>query len=101
MGVSLNQVALRGKDLETLRAAFRATGHAKRASDIDLAIFAPNASAREWFDLCEALEDAPIIYELDLVRPDQTASDRLKEKIEREGIVIYPEGRAPVTEIPA
>jgi predicted nucleotidyltransferase len=98
-------LSLRDKDLRALRAAFRrfpavrevrvfgsrATGHARRASDLDLAIFAPHATALEWADLCDALENTPIIYELDLVRPEQTASQRLKEKIEREGIAIYPE----------
>jgi len=41
------------------------------------------------------LDDAPLIYELDLVRPEQTTSQRLKEKIEREGIPIYPEEGKP------
>ncbi|MGD0411405.1 MAG: nucleotidyltransferase domain-containing protein [Verrucomicrobiota bacterium] len=96
-------LALRDKDLAALRAAFhrfpavrevrvfgsRATGHARRASDIDLAIFAPEATPLEWADLCDALENAPIIYELDLVRAEQAISQRLKEEIEREGIVIY------------
>jgi len=101
----MKTVTLREKDLAVLRAAFhrfpsvrevrvfgsRATGHARRASDIDLAIFAPDATSGEWSDICEALENAPIIYELDLVRPEQMTSERLKEKIEREGIAIYPE----------
>ena len=101
----MKQVALRDKDLAALRGAFRrfpavrevrvfgsrATGHARRASDLDLAIFAPEATGVEWADICEALENTPIIYELDLVRTEQTASGRLKEKIEREGIAIYPE----------
>ena len=47
---------------------------------------------REFEDHCEALENAPLIYELDLVRPDRTTSQRLREKIEREGIAIYPDG---------
>jgi len=98
-------LALRDKDLAALRRALRrlpavrevrvfgsrATGHARRASDLDLAIFAPEATTAEWADICEALEEAPLIYKLDLVRPDQTTSERLKEKIEREGIAIYPE----------
>jgi predicted nucleotidyltransferase len=69
----------------------RVTGDARRASDVDLAIFAPRATSREWAELCEALERAPLIYELDLVRAARTTSERLKDKIEREGIAIYPE----------
>src|SRR5208282_5024709 len=96
-------LALRDKDLAALRGALRrfpavrevrvfgsrATGHARRASDLDLAIFAPDATPREWAEICEALENAPLIYELDLVRPEQTSNALLKEKISREGIVIY------------
>ena len=103
----MNAIALRDKDLLTLRnvlARFpsvrevrvfgsRATGNARRASDLDLAISAPNATTEEWADLFEALEQAPIIYELDLVRLDQTSSARLRERIEREGITVYPEGQ--------
>jgi predicted nucleotidyltransferase len=72
----------------------RATGAAKRASDLDLAVRAPGATASEWSELCEALEDAPLIYELDLVREEHTLNPRLRERIEREGIAIYPEGAA-------
>ena len=101
----MKPVALRARDLAVLRGTFhrfpvvhevrvfgsRATGHARRASDLDLAIFAPEATSAEWGDICDALENAPLIYELDLVRPEQTTSERLKERIQREGIAIYPE----------
>ena len=104
----MKPVALRNKDLAVLRAACRqfpavrevrvfgsrATGTASRASDLDLAISAPDATTAEWLDLCDTLENAPLIYELDLVRPERTTSERLKEKIEREGIAIYPEEKA-------
>ena len=105
----MKAVALREKDLAALRGAFRrfpavrevrvfgsrATGLARRASDLDLAISAPEATPAEWAALCDALDNAPLIYELDLVRPEQTTSQRLKEKIEREGIPIYPEEGKP------
>jgi len=96
---------LRAQDLDVLRATFRrfpaveevkvfgsrATDTARRASDLDLAVSAPDASPAEWADICEAVEEAPLIYELDVVRPERTLNARLKEKIEREGVVIYPE----------
>ena len=96
---------LRAKELNALRATFRrfpavqevkvfgsrATDTARRASDLDLAISAPNASPSEWADICDAVENAPLIYELDVVRPERTVNPRLKEKIAREGVVIYPE----------
>jgi len=97
-------IALRSRDLAALRAACqplpavrevrvfgsRATATARRASDLDLAISAPAASARDWSDICEALENAPLIYKLDLVRLDQTTNERLKQKIAAEGVTVYP-----------
>jgi uncharacterized protein len=104
----MKPIALRDKDLAALRGTLhrfpvvrevrvfgsRATGQARRASDLDLAIFAPDTTSGEWADICDALENAPLIYELDLVRPERTTSERLKEKIQREGIAIYPEESA-------
>ena len=101
-------VLLRPKDVAVLRATLRrfpavrqarvfgsrATGTARRASDLDLAIQAPEASTGEWLELCDALENAPLIYELDLVREERTLNPRLREKIEREGVTVYPEEAA-------
>lgn len=101
----MKTLALRDQDLAVLRRTFRrfpcvrevrlfgsrATGHARRASDIDLAISAPDATARQWLELTAALEEAPIIYEFDIVRPERTHNPRLIEKIAREGVSIYPE----------
>jgi predicted nucleotidyltransferase len=105
----MKPLALREKDLAALRGALRrfpavrevrvfgsrATGHARRASDLDLAISAPDATTAEWSDICEALENAPLIYELDVVRLERATSERLKEKVEREGIAIYPDHEEP------
>lgn len=96
---------LRDQDLAVLRRTFRrfpcvrevrlfgsrATGHARRASDIDLAISAPEATPGQWSELITALGEAPIIYEFDIVRPEQADNPRLIEKIARDGIPIYPE----------
>lgn len=100
----MKPLVLREKDLAMLRHTLqqfgwvrevrvfgsRATGTARRASDLDLAISAPAASATEWAELCEALENAPLIYELDLVRPEETTNERLREKIAREGVTVFP-----------
>ncbi len=102
----MKSLALREKDLAALRGTFsrfpsvteerlfrsRATGNARRASDVDLAVFAAEATAGEWAGLCEALETTPIIYELDIVRAERTANTRLRERIEREGVVVYSHG---------
>ena len=101
----MKALSLRDKDLTVLLGTFRrfpfvaevrvfgsrASGKASRASDLDLAIFAPNATAAEWANLSEALETAPLIYELDVVRPERTTNERLRAKIEREGVRVYPE----------
>ncbi len=96
----MRPVTLRPRDLSVLReimARFpvvrtvtvfgsRANGTARRASDLDLAIFAPEATAAQWSEICDALDNAPLIYQLDVVRPETTASPRLLEKIAREGV---------------
>jgi predicted nucleotidyltransferase len=97
-------LALRDQDLAVLRRAFRrfpyvrevrlfgsrATGHSRRASDIDLAISAPDATADQWLELTDALDKVPIIYEFDLVRTERAHNPRLIDKIAREGVSIYP-----------
>lgn len=95
---------LRERDLETLRRTFerfpfvrevrvfgsRVAGGARPASDVDLAVWAPGTTTGEWNDLVEAIEEAPIILRLDLVRRDEQTDPRLLARIEREGIPIWP-----------
>jgi hypothetical protein len=71
-----------------------------RASDLDLAVSAPAADRRQWADLCAALEEAPLIYELDVVRVERAASPRRQEKIARDGVRVFPVD-APVLGAPA
>ncbi len=98
-----SRVALREKDLAVLRGVFqrfpavrsvrvfgsRAMGNARRASDIDIAIFAPDMTEMEWSDLREALESAPLIYGLDIIRLEKLTNPKLRERINSDGIVIY------------
>jgi predicted nucleotidyltransferase len=95
---------VRPQDLQVLRSLFgrfpkvrevvlfgsRATGTARRASDIDLAVSAPEASAEEWLALREAIDEAPIIFEFDVVRREALASESLRRAIDRDGVRIYP-----------
>lgn len=101
----MKTLALRERDLAMLRRTFRsfpcvgsvhlfgsrATGHARRTSDIDLAISAPGATIDEWLALTDALDEAPIIYEFDVVRTERAHNPWLLERIAREGVLIYPE----------
>ncbi len=59
----------------------RATGKARRASDIDLAIEAPDLTPARWHALQEALEQASVIYNLDIVRLDALQDQDLKHAI--------------------
>lgn len=63
----------------------RALGRARRESDMDLAVSAPEATAEEWQDLCEALEQAPVVFDVDLLRLGESTPQGLVEKISREG----------------
>lgn len=101
----MKTIALREQELATLRRTFlrlpfirevrpygsRATNTARRVSDIDLAISAPEATAGQWSELVEALEEAPIIYEMDVVRIERLQNSKLVERIAREGVTIYPQ----------
>jgi len=94
---------LRDKDIDVLCNTFRrfpsvqevrvfgsrAKGVPSRRSDLDLAISSNESVTNQWTALQEALENAPLIYELDIVRLDSIMSERLKERIAREGITIY------------
>jgi predicted nucleotidyltransferase len=96
-------VALREKDLAALRVTFqrfpavrevrvfgsRATGQAGRASDLDLAIFAPDATIRNGLIFATHSKMRRSFTNSIWCAPEQTTSERLKEKIEREGIAIY------------
>lgn len=93
---------LRDKDRQALKAALdpfpevrqawifgsRATGTARRASDIDLAIEAPGISPTRWHALQDALEQAPVIYNLDIVRLDVLQDRALKEAILRQRVPV-------------
>ena len=108
----MNTISLRDKDLAVLNSTFqrfpcvrhvhlfgsRATGHARRASDIDLAISAPEATTGQWLEIINALDEAPIIYEVDVVRTERVHNLRLIEKIAREGVPIYPESAISCSE---
>jgi predicted nucleotidyltransferase len=63
----------------------RALGRERRDSDMDLAVSAPEATAEEWQELCEALEQAPVVFDVDLLRFEESTPRGLVEKISLEG----------------
>lgn len=72
----------------------RARGDAGPRSDIDLAIDAPSASSRQWLDWEALIEDADTLIRIDVVRW-QEASPALRERISREGQVLFERSQAP------
>jgi len=94
---------MREKDIKTLQDIFsklpfvrdvtvfgsRALGYARRGSDLDLAIDAPEATPEQWQTLREELEKAPLVFDMDLVRLEKNMSNPLFSKINSEGITLY------------
>lgn len=68
----------------------RARGDARARSDIDIAVAAPNANARDWQAVIDIIEDADTLLGVDCVRLDTLpASDSLLMNINADGIVLY------------
>lgn len=68
----------------------RARGDARERSDIDLAISAPLASARQWQQVLDLIDDADTLHGIDCVRLDSLpADDHLRRNVEADGIVLY------------
>lgn len=100
---TLNEYGLSEAIMEDLRRVFgrfpeiervlvygsRGRGDFKPHSDIDLAIIAPTMSRQRFTELWSELEDLPIVFRLDVVHWDSMGNPRLRERILREGRVIY------------
>jgi uncharacterized protein len=71
----------------------RAAGTYRPQSDIDLAVFAPAMSERDFGSLWSALDDLPILFRLDVVHWDRVANDTLKQHARRHGALLYPSGQ--------
>lgn len=70
----------------------RAKGTHKRGSDIDLTLIGDCLDYRTLSDIAEALDESSIPYTVDLSLFDRIDNQRLREHIERVGVVFY--GRA-------
>ena len=67
----------------------RARGDHRERSDIDLAVSAPAATAREWDAVVEWLQDRSLtLLCTDVVRLDRAGS-KLRARVAQEGVVIY------------
>lgn len=72
----------------------RARGDAGPRSDIDVAVSCPRASEREWLDICATVEKVPTLLGIDVIRLDK-APDSLRERVLREGRILYERGSDP------
>lgn len=75
----------------------RARGDADPRSDIDLAVDCPRASAEDWFNILDAVEEADTLLFIDLVRLDQASAD-LRTRVKVEGRVLYDRETQPVAD---
>jgi predicted nucleotidyltransferase len=66
----------------------RARGDASPRADIDIAVDCPGADARCWSEIEEAVENAPTLLQIDLVRLDRAPAE-LASVIGAEGKVLY------------
>ncbi|HBT82851.1 MAG: hypothetical protein A2091_06890 [Desulfuromonadales bacterium GWD2_61_12] len=67
----------------------RAKGNDKPGSDIDLTLFGENLDLRTLGEIAARLDESPIPYQVDLSIFDQLDHAKLREHIERVGVVFY------------
>ena len=71
----------------------RAKGNYKNGSDIDLTLYGDALTTAELGTIVEELDDLLLPYQIDLSIFDQIAHAKLREHIERVGVVFYEKGK--------
>lgn len=66
----------------------RARGDHDDRSDIDLAVACPEADLDEWAAIWDAVDEAPTLLAVDLIRLDQV-DEPLRRRIEAEGVPLH------------
>lgn len=72
----------------------RAKGTYKTGSDIDLTLYGDALTTAELGAIVEELDDLLLPYQIDLSIFDQIAHAKLREHIERVGVVFYEKGKS-------
>lgn len=72
----------------------RAKGNYKTGSDIDLTLYGDTLTSAELGTITEELDDLLLPYQVDLSIFNQIAHEKLREHIERVGVVFYEKGKA-------
>jgi predicted nucleotidyltransferase len=61
----------------------------KNYSDIDIAVFGKNLSRDEFVKLCDKIDSLDLVYKTDVVHFEILQNQDLKEKILRDGVVVF------------
>lgn len=67
----------------------RAKGVHNDRSDIDLAILCPQATDQDWNRILEIIDKADTLLKVDCVRFDQIMSEKFKQSILKDNILLY------------
>jgi predicted nucleotidyltransferase len=68
----------------------RARGDNQDRADIDIAIYCPTATAKDWLKILNIIDDADTLLKIDCLRLDGMDDDSaIKQAIEREGVKLY------------
>ena len=68
----------------------RARGDNFERSDIDLAIYCPKATDRQWYDLLDIIDEADTLLHIDCIRLDNLdKKDNLYNHIKRDGVTLF------------
>lgn len=63
----------------------RAKGNFRDASDIDIAVFAPDMTDERFAQLWSALDDVPMVFKIDVLHWERLSHVALKENIVKHG----------------
>lgn len=68
----------------------RSRGDAQERSDIDLAFFCPTATAKDWAEIMDILDEADTLLKIDAVRLDALGNaSNLVSEIKNDGVILY------------
>ena len=68
----------------------RARGDNQGRADIDIALYCPTATDKDWLHVLDIVDEADTLLKIDCLRLDEMADDSaLKQSIEKEGVKLY------------
>jgi predicted nucleotidyltransferase len=68
----------------------RARGDNQERADIDLSVYCPTATAKDWLHILHIIDNADTLLKIDCLRLDAMNEDAaIKQAIKREGIKLY------------